>query len=144
MELKKCNKCDSEKELVKFGKDKTKKDGLRTVCKECGKKYDSKRRRTKERKEYMKSFYKWYLESGKAAEVDKKYRKSHPKKYAAHKAVSSAIRNKTLIKSNCEICGCKKVQAHHDNYNNFLDVRWLCAKCHAKWHLDNGEGENAT
>ena len=33
--MKKCNKCGRELSEENFAKDKTKKDGLRTVCKEC-------------------------------------------------------------------------------------------------------------
>jgi superfamily II helicase len=37
--MKKCNKCLIEKELIEFYKDKSKKDGLKTICKECQKNY---------------------------------------------------------------------------------------------------------
>jgi hypothetical protein len=37
MEMKKCNKCDIEKDLELFNKDKSSKDGHRSNCKECNK-----------------------------------------------------------------------------------------------------------
>lgn len=55
----------------------------------------------------------------------------------AHKQVLRAVINGKLIKQSCEVCGCMETQAHHDDYNKPLEVRWLCDICHKKWHQDN-------
>jgi len=34
----------------------------------------------------------------------------------------------------CEICGCEKSEAHHDDYSRPLDVRWLCRVHHLMHH----------
>lgn len=48
----------------------------------------------------------------------------------------------TLIRLPCEICGTDKdVQAHHDDYNRPLEVRWLCRK-HHKEHHDNEKNKD--
>jgi len=53
----------------------------------------------------------------------------------AHHAVEAAIKSGKLIRKNCESCGSDKdIHAHHDNYENKLDVTWLCRKCHKKKH----------
>jgi hypothetical protein len=39
-----------------------------------------------------------------------------------------------LIRQPCEVCGEKKVEAHHDDYDKPLDVRWLCKAHHTDVH----------
>jgi len=59
-----------------------------------------------------------------------------------HDITEKAIRRGILKPENCEICGETyrfedgriAVQAHHDDYNKPLEVRWLCQKCHHQWH----------
>lgn len=39
------------------------------------------------------------------------------------------------IKACCEECGNnKKVEAHHENYNNPYRIKWLCRRCHKRFH----------
>lgn len=72
----------------------------------------------------------------------------------AHNLVEKALEKGILTrKSKCETCkdtGCfkdgrSKIQAHHDDYNKPLEIRWLCQKCHHLWHSKNtAKGENET
>lgn len=60
----------------------------------------------------------------------------------ARLAVIIAVRMGLLEKHHCEQCEIRagrppKVQAHHDDYNRPLDVRWLCQKHHRGWHASN-------
>jgi hypothetical protein len=60
----------------------------------------------------------------------------------AHNIVETAIKQGVLSPAPCEVCGKigemrdgrRNVQAHHDDYNKPLDVRWLCQKHHHEWH----------
>jgi transposase-like protein len=53
----------------------------------------------------------------------------------AHSIVETAVRNGTLIKQPCEVCGsAENIRAHHDDYNKPLEVRWLCQRDHLAWH----------
>jgi hypothetical protein len=53
-----------------------------------------------------------------------------------HQEVTKGRANGTLVRpSMCSTCGvsCTPV-AHHDDYGQPLNVRWLCRSCHAKQH----------
>lgn len=94
----------------------------------------------------------WSTHKDKKREKDRRYREKHKteqsKKFldkyhndpifrAHHLArtkVNAAIRSGKLERAACESCGKAKAQAHHDDYNKSLEVRWLCAECHRKWH----------
>lgn len=58
--------------------------------------------------------------------------------YQAHSAVQKALKERTLNKTPCEVCGSSEVEAHHDNYDKPLDVRWLCLTHHRARHKELG------
>jgi hypothetical protein len=67
--MKKCTKCNKEKELIEFSIDKHNKNGLCSGCKSCGKEY---RKANKERiKEQKKEYYK----------ANKEHKKQYRKEY---------------------------------------------------------------
>jgi len=39
-----------------------------------------------------------------------------------------------LVKYPCEVCGEENSEAHHLDYNDPLNVLWLCKKHHREWH----------
>ncbi len=63
----------------------------------------------------------------------------------AQNVAEKAVERGTLVRKPCEICGAQgsfsdgrnEVQAHHNDYNKPLEVRWLCQKHHHEWHLTN-------
>lgn len=59
-------------------------------------------------------------------------------KQRAHSMVGRALRNGTLTRQNCEVCGLSSTVAHHDDYLKPLDVRWLCYGHHAAHHRSIG------
>lgn len=73
-----------------------------------------------------------------------RYRSENPNKYKAHNALNNAVRDGIIIKPlNCECCNdSNRLHGHHDDYSKPLEVRWLCAKCHKKWHIEHGEALN--
>ena len=68
-----------------------------------------------------------------------------PEKTKARMAVSNAIRAGTLIRPNeCSSCNIScKPDGHHDNYDEPLNVRWLCRKCHTAHHVELNELKEA-
>jgi ribosomal protein S27AE len=61
---------------------------------------------------------------------------------SVHRAVARARQAGDLVPEPCESCAEPRALAHHDDYARPLDVRWLCRKCHARWHTQNGSGAN--
>lgn len=57
-----------------------------------------------------------------------------PHKRKARNAVNNALRDGKLKRGPCEVCGSKKVTAHHEDYSKPLQVRWLCPLHHAAEH----------
>lgn len=70
------------------------------------------------------------------------WRKLNP--LSAEQKAKDIVRSKTniriqrglLIPYPCEICGLKKVEAHHDDYRKPYCVRWLCRKHHVNYHKE--------
>ncbi len=53
----------------------------------------------------------------------------------AREAVGNAIKYGKLVREPCEECGkVETVEAHHDDYEKPLDVRWLCKHHHNLHH----------
>lgn len=62
------------------------------------------------------------------------WRRANLPKYRAHLAVHKAVVSGQLQKQCCEVCGAETVDAHHDRYEEPLNVRWLCRRHHVKLH----------
>lgn len=157
--MKVCFKCGAEKPLSEFYKHPKMPDGTLNKCKECTKRdvaenreknkeyylqYDRNRPNAKERHEKNvlrnKEKFKNDCEYREArTETIKRYREQNPERYRAHNCVNNALRDGKLVKPDCcEHCRTseKKIQAHHWSYapEHWLDVIWLCTRCHGKEH----------
>lgn len=52
------------------------------------------------------------------------------------------IKSGKLIKKPCEVCGYDKyVEAHHDDYNKPMEIRWLCRNHHREHHMNEKNKE---
>lgn len=70
-----------------------------------------------------------------------KFLKAHPnywkdrwvndrRKLQCRSDTKHAVRDGKLVKLPCK-CGETKVQAHHEDYDEPLNVEWMCQKCHS-------------
>ena len=129
MQMKFCPGCDQNLKISDFSKNKIKKDGLQSTCKQCKKKYNqqhyqdnstSYKERAKESGKQLKQWYKDYKSTLKC----KSCPETHPTCLQFHHRDD----NKTANVSRLLKYGLKVLQ----NEISKCDV--LCANCHAKIH----------
>ena len=148
-----CRSCFKEKPLSEFYRHKQMFDGYLNKCKECTKsrvtahrndnieaarEYDRKRSKQSHRLKANRENSKQYRDSGRHAEVNKRYRVENPEKYRAHNILNNATRDGKIKKPyKCKACKKRRVlHGHHDDYSKPLDVDWLCAQCHKDHHKE--------
>lgn len=152
-----CTKCGVVKTTNDFAKYYRSKDGLQNECKEC--KANRYRLNRDAIRLQQKSNWVKYSEKNSTAlkeknrkrrigtkEKDAAYREMYKTEFAPKIAAKNAIWSNLLtgkiVRKPCEECGNEITDAHHDDYSEPLNVRWLCRRHHAKWHAENGEALN--
>lgn len=83
-------------------------------------------RSQEERREYMRL----YQQRRRAANPSLK------KQQRAYRLVFEALNQGRLQQGKCEICGTDQTEAHHDDYDKPLVVRWLCRQHHRDEHVN--------
>ena len=121
--MKKCTGCKKTKSLNEFKTNKQHLDGRTSQCRDCHRKLDS---------EYQKN--KRLTIEGYKTEEFRRYREKYPEKYKAQQKVNRAIKNGKIKRSPCELCGKKKVHAHHPDYSKPYEVQFLCPPHHKLIH----------
>ena len=127
-----CFKCEEEKPLTEYYAHPEMKDGTFGKCKSC-----CKTDATKNRAKNI-DYYREYDRTRGYHAADgytKQHRLKNPEKYKAHQAVNNAKRAGILKEQPCQECGSTKVQAHHPDYSQPLEVVWVCAIHHKQLHL---------
>jgi len=131
--MKECKECGECKHLSEFYSNDGMTDGCLNQCKVC-----VRIRVNKHRYNNIDAMRRYDLDREKAGRV-RKIRAKYPMKNAARAAINSRIHSGSIIRPTvCESCGfIGKIQAHHWSYlkEHWLDVEWLCTKCHAKGHI---------
>jgi len=161
---KKCKYCGEVKPLSEFSISKGMRDGHLNKCKVCHRAYVKEHYKANREKYLQRSKEAYRAEGGREASVkagrkysnspkgkaakrryyeknrekvreyNRKWRREHRLQTRAHCAVYRALLRGDIEKKPCEVCGEVKVEAHHEDYNKPLDVKWLCNKHHKKLH----------
>lgn len=132
MDKKQCFKCAGLLPLSEFYPHPRMADGHLNKCKHCTKK-DVRGNRAARGEQYREYDRARNHIPHRHADIVRNARKD-PVKYRARKAVDNALRRGKLTKKPCDVCGNPKVDAHHEDYNKPLEVRWLCRKHHVLAH----------
>jgi len=121
-----CNKCKEELPVELFNKDKTKADGLQTICKNCNKQY------REANKEKIADYKKQYYEANKEiiTEKSKQYREANKEKladykkqcYEANKEIITE-KSKQYYEANKEIITEKSKQYYEANKEKLADYK---------------------
>lgn len=164
-----CPKCGKEYTLSGFSKNRTKADGLQSVCKECVRKANLANSRNNvnrvrawraanpdRTKMYQREYYKknqkhiysrhcdWRNRNPSLVSTQtNEYRTKHPGKWSAVIELNNAVRDGIIYKpTKCQLCGIGdvRIHGHHEDYNKPLDVLWVCPKCHASIHQEKRNG----
>ncbi len=97
-------------------------------------------------KEHYRNYNRKFLADWRKENPDKKphskeyldaYRKRPEviRKEKVRMVTTKFIRTGILKRDNCEMTGCTIIgEAHHDDYDKPLDIRWLCKRHHEDYH----------
>ncbi len=131
--MKTCFKCGVPQPLSNFYRHPRMADGHLGKCKSCTK-ADVNSNYASRRKQYSEYEHQRNQDEGRRSRkrlYEAKHRQNNPDKAKARNAVSNAIRDGKLERGPCEVVGCNnKAQAHHDDYSQPFQIRWLCFKHH--------------
>ena len=119
-----CIQCKVEKSLKAFHKSKSSYLGVNPKCKDC--------RNVKNPRKPMSPTDSYIA----TREAEQRYADKNRNKRRAKDAVKQAIKGGLLIKPNsCSHCKLElRVEAHHPDYSEPLEVIWLCITCHNLEH----------
>lgn len=118
------------------------------TCDYCGKKYHIPKSHWGKSKRHFcsRSCYSKYREEIMPKEEQNAYgtgfsQQERDKRKKARSILNHYLRDNHIQRQPCEICGNKNTEAHHDDYDKPLEIKWLCFNCHRQWHkeYDNKE-----
>lgn len=115
--MKICKKCGALKELY----------GGKIQCRLCCLKWQRLYYRAPKRLASYREYFRIYMKTRRAN--DPIFREKH----RIRSKVEFEIKRGRLIRGLCEVCNSRDVEAHHDDYNKPLEVRWFCKEHHKQY-----------
>jgi len=108
------------------------------------------KRKEKIREYQGKYFKKWYKKNYQQRFDNYKervleWKQENPEKVKIQSKLNSEIIKGNIVRpDNCSICNKKtRIQAHHYNYDNYLNFIWVCSACHTNEHVKIKNTKNA-
>lgn len=150
MNTKTCCSCRRTIPVECFGKNKTKRDGYQTMCRDCFRLYGKNNRgmlrlyyreySLKNKTRIVAVSKNWRLRNGdRVSSMHIRYRNKFPDKHSARIELNNAIKLGLVNKPrSCGLCGRapKYLHGHHEDYSKPLDVLWVCPLCHSLIHQE--------
>lgn len=136
--LKTCNKCKAVLPADEFYKHSKSADGYLDKCKDCHRRLVGENRlKNLERiREYDRERAHNPDRKARQIETTRRWRAADPRRAHCHNAVRYAVKKGKLTPTPCKQCSHEKAYAHHDNYDEPLNVVWLCQPCHKQRHKE--------
>lgn len=95
---------------------------------------DYNKKRYKENKERILSVGKKYRQTNNHKIKKRQWRDKNRLQFWAQGVVGKAIARNKIKRMPCEVCGKENAEAHHDDYNKPLNIKWLCKFHHVELH----------
>ena len=141
-----CGLCGEVKRLEdEFYRRRGAKNGRRSNCKACMNRYGEAWREAHPEKISVYNATSYAMNKDGIAAYKAAYRATYPRRHKARKAVSHALAAGRLTRQPCNRCGLdpkiingrNRIQGHHHHgyaEAQWLDVEWLCTRCHGAVH----------
>ena len=139
MTEKRCFKCREKKDLADFYRHAMMADGHLNKCKACTRLDVLAHRST--HIEHVRAYDRQRASHPHRVELRQRIARAwtarHPDRKRATTQVNNAVRDGRLQRATaCQVCQTPgRVEAHHHDYTQPLDVLWVCKPCH--WHADD-------
>ena len=133
-----CAICKETKPVSEYRLNRCRYDGIGVYCRECQTVRDKAyyRRIQESKKEYAKKYFQKNKKHLYELQAERKKDPIEQMKDVARSKLRNAVTSGEVKKYPCEVCGEKKSEGHHPDYEKPLEVRWLCSSHHKQVHLN--------